>query len=327
MPIVHNSEGVPWLQPQGLDGEQAVIQLTSGATQESFKKAHNISDAEWDLFMDALRLFYKSRPAATDKDAARVKAINAQITQWAMALPVSMTVSDLNDIEALVNATPQDPLAIQKEVLSKVVVPSWRAGRLHGGIMQAPVFQEFAYLIDSAAFSYYRGNTAGCLFTLVPVVEGILLRWQGLPSASAPSKPSFNTSIQFLQDSPQRQPFPLLPQFYDATLGAVVDMLRLHLFKNSQAGPAHDHFNRHLMLHHLDDQPFCTRLNCQRAFLLIDLLNDLYVWEHRLPDPRFRIDDQKFRDHHQAYVMAVQPALQGPWPEGILHRTHSKLQH
>ena len=326
MPIVHDGNGVPWLEPQHLDGSLISHQLASGAAADAVKKAHKISDSEWGAFLSSLSIFYRSQASPTDKDAARVKHINDMVSQWALALPLALTVAELDKIEALVNSPPKSAKAIQGAILSMAVLPDFRAVQLHGRMLQLPVFKEFAYIVDSAAFAYYRMNVVGCLFALVPVIEGILLRWQGWSVASTVRKPSFKDSIRFLQDSPRRQPFPTLPHFYDATLTSVVGILQRHFFKDSSAGPSHDHFNRHLILHLLDDQAFCTPTNAQRAFLLIDLLSDLYVSENRLSDPRFYTDEEKRQMHKAAYIDAAFSGLIADCPELILPRTHPKLK-
>jgi hypothetical protein len=203
--------------------------------------------------------------------------------------------------------------------------PRIRALQLVGRFLKLPPFDEFGYLIDAAALSFYRGNIPSAFMTIIPVIEGLLLRWQGYPGTST-KKPTFSETLDFVHNLATQQPIPLLPLFYDSWTVAAETILREHLYRHTNNGPAIDHFNRHLALHLLDDQTFGTQDNVTRGFLLIDILSEIFICERRLKDPRWETTLDEEAPHYQAYMNALQSQAFSENPENILRMVHAKCR-
>lgn len=322
MPVTIDANGVPWLEPQHLDARVVAQDIGAGLSMVQIKLKYGISDSDWNLFSVEIAKAYREPLQANSSDAQRVSDVNQKLAPLALALPSYLTVGELGRIEALLSATPIDEKVIVGKVLALAILPDLRAVQLHGRFISIPLFREFAYIIDSAAFSFYRGNIASCLFSIIPVIEGVLLRWQGFPNAVT-KKPSFAETIQFLKSSGIRQPTPGLPLFFDTAVTSATKILEDHLFKPTTSGKAYDFFNRHLALHLLDDQPFCTADNARRAFLLLDVLSDIYVYETR-SDPRLNTNEEMRKRHREAYIQTIMSSLNAGHPEHLLNETHSK---
>lgn len=189
--------------------------------------------------------------------------------------------------------------------------------------MKVNPFDEFAYLIDAATLSYYRGNIPSAFMTLVPVIEGVLLRWQGYPAPGV-NKPSFQDTKYFVANTASREPYPALAIFFDSWAAAAVEIINTNLYKHTSGGPAVDYFNRHLALHLLDDVMFGTKDNVLRLFILIDLLSDLYICEKKINDPRFEVQNEEIEPHVMAYKAALASQVDARQPEKILATTHTR---
>ncbi len=191
--------------------------------------------------------------------------------------------------------------------------------------MKVKPFDEFAYLVDAATLSYYRGNIPSAFMTLVPVIEGVLLRWQGYPAPGV-NKPSFQDTKNFVANTATREPHPALALFFDSWTEAAVEIINTNLYKHTAGGPAVDYFNRHLALHLLDDATFGTKDNVLRLFVLIDLLSDLYICEKKIKDPRFNVKNEEIDPHVKAYEAALASRGNPNQPERVLAATHARCK-
>lgn len=168
--------------------------------------------------------------------------------------------------------------------------PRVRAQQNVGRIRHFAAFKPFAHLIEAATLCYYRHNYPSAYLTLVPVIEGVLLRWSGYEGVGA--KPNFSFPKNFFRTGHLRQPCPANAQFHQIFSKACDKILNEHLFKMSHEGGAYSQFNRHQAAHLLrGDIEFATRNNCIRLFLLLDSMTDLFWYETGCEDPRWELRD------------------------------------
>jgi hypothetical protein len=248
--------------------------------------------------------------------------VNNTLANFALCFPPYGTSRELHAVDKMLCKAPPAVGEVQQLVFAAVMNPRMRALQSVGRFLKLKLFAEFAYLIDSAALSFYRGNLPSALMTIIPVVEGVLLRWQGYPSLLK-TKPGFKKTLKFVQEAPRRQPLPLLPLFFDSWVDTAWRIMRDHLFRDSSSGPAVDHFNRHLALHLLEEQRFCTTENVTRAFLLLDVLSDIYICEKRIKDPRWETEHDEELLHLKAYVAALSSQKCPGQPEKSLSGLHA----
>ena len=221
----------------------------------------------------------------THDEVERIIAVNERLTQLALQLPETSTIRDVEFIEQLLPALPAAEETIVAHISKFLMSPKIRAVQKHGRFTKLAPFQPFAKIIDAATLSYFRNNYISCFLTLAPVVEGVLLRWQGY--AGGPNKPAFDDLRRFFRQGHLRQPRPHNAQFHKLHSDAAHAILNRHLFRPTQSGTGHGHFNRHQAAHLLSDVDFATQPNCLRLFLLLDIMSEIYVYESRQPDPRF----------------------------------------
>ena len=320
MTINVDATGNPWLEPHHIDGKTVAQELSTGASLDSILTKYKISESEWPPFSAAIAHAWRSS-VKINPDLVAMEEVNAKLAPYALACPSYLTGGEVEKLKKLVNAPVIDEKECKKVLFLATIQPDIRAVQLVGRFLKIPLFQEFAYIIDSAVFAFYRGNVTAALFTAIPVVEGLLLRWQGYPTTLT-KKPSFKDTMTFFKSLPVRQPIPGIPHFFDSCLKASISIIEDHLFKNTTLGSSHDDFNRHLILHLLEDRPFSTSDNAHRIFLLIDLLSDIYINEQRIDDPRFYTDEKQRIKYRNAYIQAAMSSMQPGHPEHLLYETH-----
>ncbi|WPP87164.1 hypothetical protein [Acinetobacter pittii] len=216
--------------------------------------------------------------------------MNNNLVQYALSLPSTVTWADVSNIQKLISDMPANEHKIIDAFASIIMNPRMRALQKNGRFEHFPPFKSFVNIIESAVISYYRGNFIGSYLTLIPVIEGVMLRWLGYYGIG--KKPKFDDLKAFFRNFYQRQPCPGNALFYDVFSRACDKLLTEHLFKDSQDGDAYSHFNRHLAAHLLSDSQFATRENCVRLFLFLDLMSELYLYETYCSDPRFYLSDE-----------------------------------
>lgn len=227
--------------------------------------------------------------------------LNNNLVQYALSLPSTVTGADVTNIQKLISDMPANEHKIIDAFASIIMNPVMRARQKKGRFEHFGPFKSFVNIIESSVISYYRGNFIGSYLTLIPVVEGVLLRW--LDYFGKGKKPKFGDLKMFFRDSYQRQPCPGNVLFYDVFSKACDKLLTEHLFKDSQEGDAYSNFNRHLASHLLSDSQFATRENCVRLFLLLDLMSELYLYEaHCGGDPRFKLSDEDISLEFNQYL-------------------------
>jgi hypothetical protein len=322
MPLIIDANDVPWLEPKHIDLRLLAADLDKLGLDVVAQK-YQLTGEEWRLVANGLGALYQRGAVNLANTASLNAAVNRVLAPNALCFPQLGTAGELAKMDALLKAVPPDIAAAQKLIFEIVMDPRLRSLQLVGRFMKLPPFDEFAYLVDAAALSFYRGNIPSAFITIIPVVEGVLLRWQGYKGGA--NKPTFPMMIQFLKDTSVRQHLPSLPLFFDSWLETTVRIVDTHLYRHTKTGPAIDHFNRHLALHLLEDQKFATRENIMRAFLLVDLLSDLYICEKRILDPRFSTKLEEENPHTLAYRQALASQGEAGHPERIL-AIHARCQ-
>lgn len=230
-----------------------------------------------------------------------IQKLNNELVKYALSLPSTVTLTDVVNVQKLISDMPANEHRIIDAFASIIMNPVMRARQKKGRFEHFPPFKSFINIIESAVISYYRGNFIGSYLTLIPVVEGVMLRWLGYFGTG--KKPTFPDLKTFFSSSYHRQPCPGNVLFYDVFSKACDKLLTEHLFKNSQDGDAYSNFNRHLAAHLLSDSQFATRENCVRLFLLLDLMSELYLYEaHCGGDPRFKLSGEDISVEFNEYL-------------------------
>ncbi|EXE16070.1 hypothetical protein J558_3705 [Acinetobacter baumannii 1106579] len=230
-----------------------------------------------------------------------IQKLNNELVKYALSLPSTVTLTDVVNVQKLISDMPANEHRIIDAFANIIMNPVMRARQKKGRFEHFPPFKSFINIIESAVISYYRGNFIGSYLTLIPVVEGVMLRWLGYFGTG--KKPTFPDLKTFFSSSYQRQPCPGNVLFYDVFSKACDKLLTEHLFKNSQDGDAYSNFNRHLAAHLLNDSQFATRENCVRLFLLLDLMSELYLYEaHCGGDPRFKLSGEDISLEFNEYL-------------------------
>ncbi|MEA1062317.1 hypothetical protein [Erwinia sp. HR93] len=232
----------------------------------------------------------KKRGAFTHCDEIKdIIELNDALANFALGLPSFATMADFRKLKRLAESMPANEAQTISFIDSIIMDTRLRALQQQGRFEAFSAFKPLARYIEAAALAFYSGNVISAFLTLVPVIEGIILRWSGYQQGG--KKLSFADLRTFFARGHQRQPLPGNPLFYDVFSRVCAQIIDNHLFHPTGAGVSYAGFNRHLAAHMLSDGDFATRDNCVRLFLLLDLMSELYYYEMRCEDPRFYPDN------------------------------------
>jgi hypothetical protein len=246
----------------------------------------------------------KKHVSATSNDQIiEIIDLNEKLGDYALLLPIFSTNGELKAIHNLVTQLPETEDDIIKIIGRATLHPRLRALQKKGRIEKFNYFKTFSKLIDAAVLSYYRTNFISCYLTLLPVIEGVIIRWMGYTDTSP--KPEFEAVRNFFKSAAQRQPCPYNVLFHNIYVRACDKILNNHFYKPSTTGNSWANFNRHVASHLLNDDQFGTKENCIRLFILLDAMTEIFVYESRISDPRFYIRNDEIENDLTLYSTVI----------------------
>jgi hypothetical protein len=254
--------------------------------------------------------------ATSNEEIGEILELNDKLSVYAVCLPSLATKSDISAALLLLPEMPQAESLLLRLLENMTLEPGVRALQNIGRIRHFDAFKEFAHFVEAATLCYYRANYAASYLTLVPVIEGIILRWSGYQGVG--EKPEFEEIRKFFGSPYVRQPCPGNPLFHDVFCRACDKIINDHLYQPSQRGTAYAEFNRHQASHLLRDTTFATRENCIRLFLLLDTMAEIYLYETYCSDLRLDLTHEDTRREVTLYKASQIQMTLGNTPENIL---------
>lgn len=304
--------------------------LEQGVTLAEIKKSLIPDEQEWYRVSKKIYAMHLSKEKKERKemeqagkqgftkndDIEEIIALNTLIADYALALPNTATMADFRQLNKIINTHPINEKALINKIETIIMAIRPRALMQKGRFESYAIFKNISTLIESATLCYYRENYQSAFLTLIPVIEGALLRWLNYDGNT--NKPEFDNLRKFFRNGHLRSPCPGNPLFYDVLSKVADKIINQHLYKPSHKGNAWSNFNRHLAVHLLNDNNFATRDNCIRLFLLLDIMSELYLYETCCPDKRFYLEE---KDIHQTIMLYHKIMVSGQseaTPEKIL---------
>lgn len=297
-----------------LSCKRNIIQGSKKLDVKSVKEEFNLTTEEWSyiskkIYDEHLKAAQMKRDddikkpniiATSNDEIDNIIQVNNQLSQYALSMPTLATMTEFKNIEEIID----DKDKVVNYIKSIVMDPTIRSAQQIGRFEKIPLFEEFSKIINAGLLSYYRGNFISSYMTLVPVIEGIILRWYGYPNNMDTNKPSFDKIKNFIKKTYQRQPMPSNILFMEVYSKIADKILKEHFFKPSTDGDSYDNFNRHLALHFLSNNKFITEENIMRLFNLLDLLSEIYIYEEYHSDPRFNLTSNERKEYEDIYNKA-----------------------
>ena len=315
--------------PKTIDKARRVLDFLSNGGSVAEVKAieatddsawHRISAKAYDLHLIKSRKTrtedeQRDHVACTSNDEIKeILLVSGKLADYALSLPSVSTMHDIQTLQKLMLNMPANEHEIISKIKSITMSPKIRALQKKGRFEHFSAFKEFSTIIDAAVISYYRKNYISSYLTLVPVIEGILLRWLGYSGVG--EKPRFDDLRNFFSNSHVRQPCPGNALFYEVYIKACDKLLKDHLYKPSDKGSAYSNFNRHLAAHLLSNSEFATQDNCVRLFNIIDVMTEIFYYETYCNDPRFNLKRVEFslemENYEQLITQSSSPLLKTP---------------
>jgi hypothetical protein len=288
-----------------LEAQKIIDLIKQGKTIQSLRtddypdatQWHNFSAKAYELNLRVARkerkILEQKRPhaATSNKDIEAMIALNEQLADYALLLPIYSTMGDFDQVSKFAPNLPASEADIMDHIGLFTMDFNRRVHQKIGRFEHFFYFKTFSKLIDAAVLCYYRMNFISCYLTLVPVIEGIIIRWMGYSESDA--KPEFEDIRKFFRHSHVRQPSPGNILFHQVYVKACDKILNEHFYRPTTNGNSYANFNRHIASHLLNDSQFATRQNCMRLFLLLDTMTEIYYYESHEPDPRFSLSKEE----------------------------------
>ena len=296
---------------------EVIILIEQGKSPESVQTELSILPNEWFRYSSKAYSIYlakakkeikgienKKHVSSTSNDQIlEIINLNEKLGDYALLLPIFSTNGELKAISNLVDNLPTTEDEIIKIIGKATLHPRLRALQKKGRIEKFDHFKAFSKLIDAAILSYYRTNFISCYLTLLPVIEGVIIRWMGYTETS--TKPEFKDVRKFFKNFSQRQPCPQNVLFHNIYVKACDKILNKHFYKPTTNGNSWANFNRHVASHLLNGNQFGTKENCIRLFILLDAMTEIFVYESRISDPRFNIRNDEIENEITLYGTVI----------------------
>lgn len=312
--------------------ESVCTRFLNGESIEEIRSTFDDDSHGWTKISErAYRLFIEQSRSKRDQDAIKpnvscatnnqvseIFETNLELADYALCLPPDVTHADCDRFKLMLSESPRNDKKIFLAIEEIAMNHRMRALQQKGRFEKLDIFKEFSVIIEAGVLSYYRGNYISSFLTLIPLVEGIILRWMGFNGNGV--KPDFKKIKQFFSISHQRHPCPGNPLFHQVYAMVSDKIIKEHLFKPSQQGNSHSNFNRHLASHLLNDSEFATRENVVRLCLLLDNMSVIYMYENYIQDARFWLKGEEFELEYKSYIEVSNESERAKTPEKrLLH--------
>lgn len=288
---------------QDVDSVKAIVSTTPSEWYNYSSKAYYVSLEKGKKERKNL----ESKPhvsATTNKEVQEIITLNEKLSDFALLLPIFSTMGDLIGMKELIKNLPASESEIIIQIGKVTMHPRLRVLQKQGRIEKFDHFKIFSKMVDAAVLSFYRTNFISCYLTLLPVVEGIIIRWMGYTESGI--KPEFEDIRKFFKNSAQRQPCPDNILFHNIYTKACDKILNNHFYKpTTTSGVSYANFNRHVASHLLNNDQFGTKENCIRLFILIDAMTEIFLYESRASDPRFNIRNEDMAKDIEAFSSVI----------------------
>lgn len=312
--------------------------IKRGNSIETIKKQVSNSPNEWYKFSSKAynlslvderkeRKILKKKPhvsVTSNEVITEILDLNETLANYGLLLPIFATNPELDYIKKLSSQLPVSESEIIQVIGKMTMHPKIRVMQKKGRIEKFDYFKIFSKLLDAATLSYYRTNFISCYLTLLPIVEGIIIRWMGYTEFD--KKPEFEDIRKFFKNSAQRQPLPSNIQFHNIYTKACDKILNEHFYRPTEKGGAYANFNRHVASHLLSDNQFATKENCIRLYILIDTMTEIYLYESRQNDPRFILHNDDMKDDIKHFANAILDNIAQTPEQLILGTSSTDLQ-
>lgn len=280
-------------QGQSVDFVKAKTAINENEWYNFSSKAYNLNLEEAKKERKKL-LNQKNASGTSNEEIIELLELNEKLADFALAVPSFVITSEFTSLLNLSKTLPGSESKII-ELVGKITLDTrMRVLQKKGRIEKFDCFKMFSKIIDAAIVCYYRRNFISSYLTLIPVIEGIIIRWMGYKETD--NKPEFEDMRRFFKNSALRQPCPSNIQFHYVFIKVCDKILNNHFFKPTTTGNSYSDFNRHVASHLLNDNHFANKENCIRLFILLDIMTEIYVYESRGKDPRFNLTKEEISD-------------------------------
>lgn len=288
-----------------IKAQEIIDSISNGENIDSIKLKYNDNPNDWYSFSSkAYNITLEKARKQRKLDEANphilttpnsvidsILKVNEKLSDYALMLPMSSTKPELDVILELEQRLPNSESEIIEIIVRIIMSPRHRTLQKKGRFQKLNYFKIFTKMIDAATLCYYRANYISCYLTLIPVIEGIIIRWMGFTQSD--EKPEFEEIKKFFKNSAMRQPCPSNILFHNIYTKVCDKILIQHLYRHTSIGDSHANFNRHVASHLLKDDEFATRQNCVRLFTLLDTMSEIYLYESCEKDPRFELTGEE----------------------------------
>ena len=270
----------------------------------SLKDFLGFDDNEWYRFASLIYQHRLDKDDILEGEAKRVFILNNKLSQFALAIPtvsVGRDVCKIENILSNIDLGISSLVDLEDEVCRIVMNPYVRAFQMIGRYKTIDVISDLSEIIHASLISYYNNNFISAFLTIVPVIEGVIQRWLGCTDIAKMA--DMKSVKKHISRTYIRQPIVCQPKFCNVLVETTKSILENHFYLHTENGEAYGLFNRHIAahMHKKFSHVFFSEMNICRAFILLDMMSDIYIREKHISDPRLESKNEDFNNLEKIY--------------------------
>lgn len=227
----------------------------------------------------------------------------------------------------------QEPEKLKYHVTKEVALPWQRAYQTTHLYHQLDIFKPFSYILDVATMTFLEGNLVCSYLSLLPVLEGVLIRWDRENGNNGEDKISTRLVDSIFSDMPNHFDLNIhLHNFLKIQSDFLHDVLRDDFFhhgtKYINADPKRERFFNRNVTSHMFREPKYTEsgLNAVNIFLLLDIIAELYVHSRKDKYPHLtacRFNKKIYPDALSKYFSLYVECARRGLEDSLINRLHN----
>lgn len=259
-----------------------------------------------------------------------VKTINSKLRSDYLCVPPYGCINGAWVSEAF---QIQEPDKLKYHVTKDIALPWQRAYQTTHFYHQLDIFKPFSYILDVATMAFFEGNWVCSYLSLLPVLEGVLIRWDRENGNSGEDKISSKLVNSIFLDIPSHLDLNIhLHNFLKIQNDFLHDVLCNDFFHHGasymSADPLRERFfNRNVTSHMFREPQYMeSGLNAVNLLLYLDVIAELYAHSKsekysELLGGRFNkiVHQEKFDKYFSLYVVCAKRGLEG----SLINRLHN----
>lgn len=176
-----------------------------------------------------------------------------------------------------------------------------------------PHFSKYSHHIERAIFQYYKEDYLSVVMLLIPLIEGILLSYDGWDfEENKGDRKGTENYIKNFEEGELEYNAPPLQERRNIYGKHLAHLLRHRIFAGTEKPDLtfeHTVLNRHYIAHLLGTEHFYSKDDCHRLFALFDLMSEIIMLEENIIENFIPSDEETINERRSYYLGLIKENL------------------